>query len=116
MIPSSLRGGAFEVAVSLLLLVGCSFHFPAVHVESHATVSTYTKSKLPLDRQRRRALEGIPTEPSPRIINGVEVEPFRFSYMVVLNEKHVLKCGGSVGNLARSMVSKSVQFHCCETE
>ena len=36
------------------------------------------------------------SEPSPRIINGFEVPPMGFPYAAILNQGHVLKCGGVV--------------------
>ena len=42
----------------------------------------------------RRHLDLI--EPSPRIINGVEVEPMRYPYVAILNQGHNLKCAGVV--------------------
>eukprot|EP00536_Pseudo-nitzschia_multiseries_P013321 jgi/Psemu1/211261/e_gw1.560.29.1 len=34
------------------------------------------------------------SEPSPRIVNGVEVTTMRYPYVAILNQGHVLKCGG----------------------
>lgn len=58
--------------------------------------SPYTQLRFFSSHQGGRALDGLSVEPSPRIINGVEVEPFRYPYMALLTDQHVLKCGGSV--------------------
>mmetsp|Transcript_27185 Transcript_27185/g.74519 ORF Transcript_27185/g.74519 Transcript_27185/m.74519 type:complete len:665 (+) Transcript_27185:71-2065(+) len=50
-------------------------------------------------------------EPFPRIVNGVEVRPMRYPYVAILNQAHVLKCGGVL--IAEDIVLTAA--HCSES-
>jgi hypothetical protein len=82
---------------STISLLGIFLRGPAILFSSVSLLHiTFAQSQLLSRHQRGRALNGLPLEPSPRIINGFEVEPFRYPYMALLTDQGSLKCGGSV--------------------